>query len=124
MSDAVADLERRRLRAVVEADHRVLDELHHPDFSLCTPSGEIWSRATYLGGLGDGRIVYSRFEPVSDIEVRASGDLAAVRYRSTIDLVTPGGGGHLECHHLDVYTRDGAGNWRCLWSQATDTLPG
>lgn len=47
--------------------------------------------------------------------------LAVLRYRSVIDVRVPGGGGHLECWHMDAYLREGA-IWRCKWSQATDTL--
>lgn len=118
----IADVERARLRAVIGGDREALEALHHPDFVLCTPSGVVWDRATYLGGLVDGSIRYSRFEPVSDVEALAGEAVAAVRYRSVIDLVTPHGGGHLECWHLDVYQRDTDGRWRCRWSQATDTI--
>ncbi|PPK93538.1 uncharacterized protein DUF4440 [Kineococcus xinjiangensis] len=118
----IAELERARLRAVVEADCDVLDDVLHVDFVLCTPSGDVWDRRTYLDGLRDGSIDYSRFEPQSDIEVQTSGSLAVVRYLSVIDVVTPAGGGHLECWHLDVYVRGDDSGWRCKWSQATDTI--
>lgn len=121
MDDLVA-VEAQRLRAIVEADGRVLWKLHAAEFLLCTPGGEIWDRAAYVGGLCDGSVNYSRFEPVTPIEVLRCGALAVVRYRSLIDLTTPHGGGHLECWHLDTYVRDAAAGWRCRWSQATDTI--
>ncbi len=34
-------LERRRLAAIDDGDRGTLEELHHPDFVLCTPSGLI-----------------------------------------------------------------------------------
>lgn len=114
-------LERRRLAAIVDVDHEVLQALHHDDFVLCTPGGQQWDRTFYLGGLVDGWISYTRFEPVGLIEVTSSADLAVVRYLSMIDIIVTGGGGHLECWHLDVYVRDGS-EWRCKWSQATDTI--
>lgn len=116
-----AALERRRLAAIIEADAGALHALHHEDFVLCTPSGAVWDREFYLGGLIGGGISYTTFEPVNDIEVTASADVAVLRYRSNIDIVIEGGGGHLECWHLDVYIRDGD-NWACKWSQATDTI--
>lgn len=115
-------IERERLRAIVEADESVLWSLHDPDFVLCSPGGTIWDRSTYVGGLCDGSVSYSRFEPVTPIETLGDTNLAVVRYRSIIDLSTPGGGGHLECWHLDTYVLDGAIGWRCRWSQATDTI--
>jgi hypothetical protein len=84
-ADDLADVETERLRAIVEADGQVLWKLHDPDFLLCDPGGAIWDRATYVGGLCDGSVNYSRFEPVTPIEVLRSGELAVVRYRSLID---------------------------------------
>jgi hypothetical protein len=88
-----ATLERRRLTAIIETDAGALDALHHDDFVLCTPSGAVWDREFYLGGLISGRISYTTFEPVSDIEVMASADLAVLRYRSIIDIAIEGSGG-------------------------------
>lgn len=119
-----AQLERTRLHAIVTADGDTLDALHHPDFTLVNPRGDVWDRATYLGGIREGSIDYTRFEPQSEIAVQASDSVAVVRYLSVIDIVTPAGGGHLECWHLDVYTRGEDGSWRCTWSQATDTPRG
>ncbi len=116
-------LERRRLAAIVSGDRAELEALHHDDFVLCTPSGVLWDRSFYLDGLSSGTVSYSRFEPVSAIEVTASEDVAVVKYSSVIDVAVPGGGGHLECWHLDVYVNDRHG-WRCKWSQATDTIVG
>ena len=121
-SDDLVEVETERLRAIVEADGQVLWKLHDPEFLLCDPGGAIWDRATYVGGLCDGSVNYSQFEPVTPIEVLRRGELAVVRYRSLIDLTTPRGGGHLECWHLDTYVHDAAAGWRCRWSQATDTI--
>jgi hypothetical protein len=118
----LVEVETRRLRAIVEADEQVLWKLHDPDFRLCDPGGAIWDRPTYVGGLCDGSVNYSRFEPVTPIEVLRSRELAVVRYRSLIDLTTPHGGGHLECWHLDTYVHETTTGWRCRWSQATDTI--
>ncbi len=116
-------LERERLQAIVLQDQDRLEVLHHADFQLCTPSGEIRDRRFYLSGLADGSIKYLRFEPVTPIEVIQSAKLGVVRYRSVIDISIQGGAvGHLECWHLDVYTEDALGSWSCLWSQATDTI--
>lgn len=120
--DDLAKVEHERLRAIVEVDEPALWSLHDPDFLLCSPGGTIWDRATYVGGLCDGSVRYSRFEPATPIEVIGDAHLAVVRYRSIIDLVTPRGGGHLECWHLDTYVLDCDQGWRCRWSQATDTI--
>ncbi|MBZ9750049.1 nuclear transport factor 2 family protein [Deinococcus sp. HMF7604] len=119
----IRQLERQRLRAILHAEQATLEALHHPDFQLCTPSGAIWTRAFYLSGLLDGSLQYHRFEPVTPLEVRQVPGLGAVRYRSVIDVSFQGGpNNHLECWHLDIYTQAQDSAWRCLWSQATDTI--
>lgn len=123
-SDQPRELEARRLAAVIAGNANVLDALHAAGFVLCTPSGDVWSRRHYLGGLIDGTINYLRSEPVTPIEVISDTDLAVLRYGSEIEISIGGGAlGHLACWHLDVYQREGT-SWRCRWSQATDTIPG
>lgn len=114
------ELERRRLRAIVDADHDVLEELHHPEFVLCNPRGEVWDRRTYLEGLRGGHVKYTRFEALGDIDVQTSDSITVLRYRSAIEVMTPAGPGNLQCWHLDVYVLDENGAWRCKWSQATE----
>ena len=121
MSTDLRDLERRRLRSLVEVDMDTAEQLHTPDFELVNPSGSTWSRERYLGGIASGDIDYRRFEPVSDIDVIVDGDLAVLRYRSAIDIsVGDGTPGPLTAQHLDVYVRDTGGRWRVRWSQATE----
>lgn len=127
VTDHVVDLvalERRWLAAIVTADRDDLELLHGPGFVLCTPSGGIWDRARYVGGLLDGSIDYRTFEPITPIETLLDAELAVVRYRSRIELSIGGRPpGTLECCHLDVYRRAPCGTWQCHWSQATDTIP-
>jgi Domain of unknown function (DUF4440) len=119
----LAGVERERLRAIVGADVDALDRSHAAGFVLCTPSGAVWNRSYYLGGLADGSIRYLRFEPEGEIEAVEGEGVGAVRYRSVVDIAIDGRPvGHLECWHLDVYVRGADGLWRCQWSQATDTL--
>ena len=116
----LADLERRRLRALVEVRVAEAESLHAAEFVLVNPGGVAWSRAKYLGGIASGAIDYRRFEPVSDIEVMADGDLAVLRYRSAIEVCVAGrDSGPLECWHLDCYQRVHNGQWQVRWSQAT-----
>jgi Domain of unknown function (DUF4440) len=119
--DALRALEKQRLRALVDVDAGLLDELHAPDFVLVNPSGGNWSKAEYVGGVVSGRINYRRFEAVSGIDVLADGDLAVLRYRSAIDIHVRGQEpGPLECWHMDCYRRADAGSpWQVVWSQAT-----
>ena len=123
LPDELRELERRRLRSLVAVDLDTADALHTPDFELVNPGGSTWSRERYLGGIAAGDIDYRRFEPVSDIDVMADGDLAVLRYRSAIDIAVTGGTpGPLSAQHLDVYVRDTDGRWRVRWSQATEVV--
>src|SRR4051794_40106471 len=80
------DIERRRLRSLVEVRVDEADALHADDFELVPPSGGVWSKDDSLGGIASGDIDYRRFDAVSDIDVMVDGDLAVLRYRSVIDI--------------------------------------
>jgi hypothetical protein len=121
--DELRRIERRRLQCLVEGLVEEAERLHTEDFRLVTPSGGVWNREQYLGGIATGTTVYRRFEPVGDIDVMRDGDLAVLRYRSAIDIAIRGQQpGPLDCWHLDCYRRDAQG-WRVRWSQATEVRP-
>jgi len=122
-ADELRGIEFRRLAAIVSGDQVTLETLHAPDFLLCTPSGTVWTRRHYVDGLVDGSIRFTRFQPVTPLEVALDSRLAVIRYRSAIEIsVDHAEAGALECWHLDVYERSDQGQWRCRWSQATDTI--
>ena len=126
MSEAaiLRDVERRRLRSLVDADSDVAAALHASDFQLVHPSGGTWSRERYLEGIASGEIDYRRFEPVSDIDVVIEGNLAVLRYQSAIEIkVDDQEAGSLRCWHTDCYRRDDRAGapWRAFWSQTTET---
>lgn len=85
------------------------------------PSGGVWSKKQYLGGIASGSIRYRRFEAVSHIQVMVEGNLAVLRYRSAIDILVQGQeAGSLSCWHTDCYRRDqDNAHWQVVWSQAT-----
>ena len=118
--EALADIERRRLRALVGADLKEAEELHADDFRLVTPGGDSLSKEEYLGGVASGSIDYLRWEP-EEIEVRVRADAGCVRYRSTIEIVVDGRElPPIRCWHTDYYElRDG--RWQVVFSQATAT---
>jgi hypothetical protein len=117
-ADAVRRAERDRLRALVDANLDVALPLHADDFHLVTPGGETLTKSQYLGAIASGEITYHVFEPISEIDVRAYGQSAVIRYRSRIEISV--GPTHFsdECWHTDLYEqRDG--RWQIVWSQAT-----
>jgi hypothetical protein len=115
----IRQLERERLRALVEADVPRARELHADEFQLVNPRGETLTKDEYLGGIESGRLDYLLWEPISDIAVRMHGDAAVIRYRSRLEIVVDGQRvPEAQYWHTDSYEKF-AGQWRVVWSQAT-----
>ncbi len=117
--DQIRDIERQRLRALVEADMDVARRLHAEDFQLITPFGDALSKEEYLGTVASGDIDYVVWKPDA-IDVRLSGDMAVLRYSSHIEIVVQGRrlppGNYW---HTDYYEKRN-GRWQDVWSQATE----
>ena len=113
--------ELRRLRALVDADIQTARTLHAPDFQLVDPRGGVHGLDEYLEGLAAGAVDYRRFDPVSDIEVVVSGDLAVTHYKSRIEVLVQGLPPQvLEAWHTNCYRRaQGADGWQVMWAQET-----
>ena len=58
------------------------------------------------------------FEPVSPIAVRSSGDMAALRYEVSFDLVADGTQVTHKGWITELWERHG-GSWQVVWEQAT-----
>jgi ketosteroid isomerase-like protein len=113
--------ELERLRALVEADIGTARALHAPDFRAVDPRGGVHGLDEYLEGLAGGALDYRRFDPVSEIEVSVSGDLAVTRYRSRIEILVQGlPPQDLEAWHTNCYRRArDSGGWQAVWAQET-----
>lgn len=122
-ADALRQLERERLRALVEADVQRARELHAEEFQLVNPRGETLTKGQYLGGIESGRLDYLLWEPVSQIAVRLHGEAAVIRYRSRLEIVVDGQRvPEAQYWHTDSYEKH-AGQWQVVWSQATLASP-
>ena len=115
----IGELERARLRSLVEVDLATARTLHAPEYQLITPGGRAVSGEEYLGDIESGALDYVVFEPASDIAVVRFGDAAAVRYEARIEVHFAGDGSDGgRFWHTDLYAlRDG--HWQAVWSQAT-----
>lgn len=117
-ADFIRELERSRLRALVERDMAQAWLLHAPDFQLVTPRGQPFTREQYLAKVESGALRYLRWEP-GDIDVRLRGDSAVIRYQATLEIdAGEGRGTPFRCWHIDSYELNGA-MWQVVWSQAT-----
>lgn len=118
MTDYFRELERSRIRALVERDMELLWRLHAEEYQLVTPSGRTFGRERYLREIESGNLQYRRWE-AGPIEVRATERMAIVRYQATLGLGSAGGRGTpLQCWHTDSYELI-SGHWQAVWSQAT-----
>lgn len=117
--EALRVIERERLRALREADIAVAERLHADDYQLIPPSGATVSKREYLDPIASHEFTYRVFEPISPIAVRISDQMAAVRYRTRIEVrVTSGATDSGTFWHTDIYEKHD-GNWQAVWSQAT-----
>ena len=119
-ADVLRATEHRRLRALVEGDLDVAEQLHADDFQLINPSGGLLSKEQYLGGIASGEVNYLAFEPDSPITVRVHGQVGLIRYRSRLAIVVRGTRIPLRHYwHTDTYEQRG-GRWQVVWSHATE----
>lgn len=117
--DLIRATERERLRALVEADMEIADQLHADDFQLINPGGVALSKGQYLGAVASGALDYRAWDVDSSIDVRLYNEVALIRYRSKANIVMEGRElGPLRAWHTDVYERRD-GRWQVVWSQAT-----
>jgi hypothetical protein len=117
-ADELRRIERRRLRALVDANIEEASTLHAEDFQLITPSGVSLSKHDYLAKVASGALDYRVWEP-GEIAVRLYGEVAAIRYRSELEVVDDGELFSRQPYwHTDLYER-GDGAWRVVWSHAT-----
>ena len=116
------EVERRRLRALVDADLAAAEALHADDFQLITPRGFAYSKEGYLDAVASGLIDYLVWEPDA-IEARVHHDAGCLRYAANLDMRFDGREtGARRYWHTDYYERRD-GRWRVLWSQATEIDP-
>lgn len=79
-SEHIRQVERERLRALVDADLDAARRLHADDFQLINPAGAPLSKDEYLGVIESGQLKYVGWE-AGDIMVKLHGDLAVIRYK-------------------------------------------
>lgn len=111
----VRQIERERLRSLVEVDLATARRLHADDFELITPAGLVLSKDEYLFGVESGQPEYRAWE-ADEITVRLYDDVAVIRYRDVrFDVYVDGQLVHSgPMHHTNLYERRD-GEWQVVW---------
>ena len=118
-AEEIRATERERLRALVQRDSAVAQELHANDFQLISPAGNVLTREQYLRAIFSGEVEYRVWEPDTAIDVRLYGDAAVIRYRSRAEVFMRGiRAANKGAWHTDTYEKR-EGRWQAVWSQAT-----
>ena len=118
MADYIRELEKSRIQALITRNVELLWKLHAPDYQLITPTGRSFSRERYLSEIESGSLRYLRWDS-GPMDVRASEQMAIVRYQAILELDSGDGRGTpFQCWHTDSYEMKAEG-WQAVWSQAT-----
>src|SRR4051812_31048117 len=88
--NAVREVERRRIRALVSTELEVARPLHSDDYELVTPLGAALTKEQYLGALATGAVQYLAWDIKSPIQVRVYREVALIRYQAEIEVVIQG----------------------------------
>jgi hypothetical protein len=121
-AEQIRQVERERLRALVDADLAVARRLHADDFQLINPAGVSFTKEEYLGSIESGQLDYRAWE-AGEIAVRIHGDAAMIRYRDVrFDVDREAQPLHRgPMYHTNLYERRG-GEWQVVWSQASGVI--
>ncbi len=121
-ADRLRDIEKDRLRSLVDADIVTAGRLHADDFQLINPNGGTLSKEQYLRDVSSGDLDYILWEP-EDIQVRLYGKAAVLRYKAQLRVSVKGSAGRpVTFWHTDLYEKR-KGDWQIVWSHATLLQP-
>jgi hypothetical protein len=116
-ADFFRALELERTEALVACDVAAIRRLHAPDYELISVPGRVMSLERYLSLMAID-VFYAKWES-GPMRVLVSAGMAAVRYQARITFPS---GKVVNCWHTDIYAQQ-AGEWRAVWSQATELPP-
>jgi hypothetical protein len=102
-ADAFRELERSRLRALVQQNMRLARQLHALDFQLITPTGHVYRVEQYLGEIETGQLKYLAWDP-QEMEVRMHTTVTLLRYQAKLEVDSgTGQPSTFHCWHTDSY---------------------
>lgn len=120
--ERLRQIERDRLRSLVDADLTTAGDLHADDFELINPMGQSLTKEEYLSGIASGQPRYAAWE-AGEITVRLYGRAAVLRYRDVrFDVDVGDRPVHRgPMYHTNLYELRG-GRWQVVWSQASGAI--
>lgn len=113
-TQTIADLESRRLAAMVSADTDTLDGILADDLTYVHTTAAIDTKESLMSGLASGRLNYESITPTAERDVRFHGDCAIVRGQARVHV----NGNRFTLEYTVVYVKP-AGDWQMTSWHAT-----
>ena len=113
----IRKLDDQRLAAVLKEDIPMLDHLMTDDFTYTHTSGDIDTKADFLGAMKSNTWKYHSLN-LQDVTVRFFGNTAVLTGRCNMTGERLGKDVRMAMHFTEIYVRDN-GRWRWLLWQST-----
>jgi ketosteroid isomerase-like protein len=113
----IRKLDDQRIAALTQPDFAVLDRMMTDDFTYTHSSGQVQTKAEFLGDFKAGRRVFKSVKE-EGIQVRDYGNVAVVTGQCTLIGTNAGKDFILPMRFVEVYSRAN-GNWQWVMWQST-----
>jgi ketosteroid isomerase-like protein len=110
------DIQQRLARAWVERDHKFIEGVLAPEWSVTQPDGQVLTRATVVGPMFDTVRISSM--TVDDVSVVLFGATAVVRGRTVATGTSDGVSATARIRFTDVFIKR-RGKWQAVASHAS-----
>jgi ketosteroid isomerase-like protein len=117
VEQAIRKLDEQRIAALTQPDFPVLERMMTDDFTYTHSSGQVQTKAEFLGDFKSGKRVFKSLKQ-EDVQVRVYENVAIVTGRCTLLGVNGGKDFELPMRFIEVYTSN-HGNWQWATWQST-----
>jgi ketosteroid isomerase-like protein len=114
---AIRKLDEQRIAALTQPDFAVLDRLLSDDFTYTHSSGQVQTKAEFLGDFKAGKRVFKSLTQ-EDVQIKMFGNVAIETGRCTLVGVNGGKEFVLPMRFIEVYTNN-HGTWQWMAWQST-----
>jgi ketosteroid isomerase-like protein len=115
----ILDMEKRRFKAICDADIDLLNDFLHDSLVYAHTSGNVETKTDFIEALASGKRRYSQFD-VIEASVRESGDLAITHGVAQCLLVSKGVTKDFKIRYLSCMLFE-RGRWQLVNWQSTIT---